>query len=542
MPRERSGSSAQLTIYMAKDTVRDQREALRAGVHVEPHEVSVESSTLGVLHIQSRTPKPPRWSSLFGGHLDQRVFGKVNSSAAVLLVNVDDRIFALTFGNGRHLIASEQFEERFGLRVTLNSIGENSLRSIDKRTFDAIARHSKEQASRDVSARDFGLDIEQDLLRAVTGTSADPSLGRRMAGMDALSVSVDVTLAELPSLLRAYNEKYLDDSYRLNFPWVEQIAEVTDAVARQRLDERLFELVQSGDTSNVWMAAPELLPWERVSGFRYGRGARNAEHHDINLGAFVNEIGGFGHVSPDSFRRRHVECVDVEGVEIERWSAYRCLYSEFECDDGSYLLSGGRWYRVARGFVAQVDAAIARIPNYDEALPVYDDETEGVYNARAAAESDGRIALMDRELVAYGGGYNRVEYCDLYTMDCDIIHVKRYGQASALSHLFAQGVVSGELFVGDPSFRAEVNRRLPATHRIADVSRRPNNADYRVVFAIVSESDEELRLPFFSRLNLKHAASRLEAFGYRVAMAKIAVADSTRRMKRYRSTGRVRSR
>ena len=56
------------------------------------------------------------------------------------------------------------------------------------------------------------------------------------------------------------------------------------------------------------------------------------------------------------------------------------------------------------------------------------------------------------------------EFCDLYTVDKDICHVKKYGQSGVLSHLFAQGVVSGELFRSDIKFRQKVNQKLPAPY------------------------------------------------------------------------------
>src|SRR2546425_6910223 len=38
----------------------------------------------------------------------------------------------------------------------------------------------------------------------------------------------------------------------------------------------------------------------------------------------------------------------------------------------------------------------------------------------------------------FRSGYSRVEFCDLYTDSQDIIHIKRYGGSSVLSHLFAR--------------------------------------------------------------------------------------------------------
>ena len=131
---------------------------------------------------------------------------------------------------------------------------------------------------------------------------------------------------------------------------------------------------------------------------------------------------------------------------------------------------------------------------------------------------------MDKKNIMYGGGQNRIEFCDLYAQGGDMIHVKRYGGSSVLSHLFAQGTMSGELFRTQSDFRGLVNARLPDSHKIPDHTASPDRDEYRVVFAIVSDQRTgELTIPFFSRLNLRSAATRLVAYGYRVAIKKIPV-------------------
>ena len=109
-----------------------------------------------------------------------------------------------------------------------------------------------------------------------------------------------------------------------------------------------------------------------------------------------------------------------------------------------------------------------------------------------------------------------------------MIHVKRYGGSSPLSHLFAQGVNSSELFQADRQFRTKVNERLQPSHRLADPDARPEARDYCVVFAIVSQSAGPLQIPFFSRLSLRHAIRRLDGYGYRVALTKIEVSEEKR--------------
>jgi uncharacterized protein (TIGR04141 family) len=115
----------------------------------------------------------------------------------------------------------------------------------------------------------------------------------------------------------------------------------------------------------------------------------------------------------------------------------------------------------------------------------------------------------------------------------DIVHVKRYGAASVLSHLFSQGLISGELFQTDVEFRRLVNAELPEDHRFHDINPRPPTDEYQVVFAVISDVPGDLSLPFFSRLNLKHAVRRLTGYGYRVSIAKIPVDDMYRLRERY---------
>lgn len=84
---------------------------------------------------------------------------------------------------------------------------------------------------------------------------------------------------------------------------------------------------------------------------------------------------------------------------------------------------------------------------------------------------------MDRRLVPYGGGYSRVEFCDVYAINKKMIHVRRYGGSSVLSHLFAQGLISGELFAFDGGFREKLNDELPDSHWLVDAVLRPNPQD-----------------------------------------------------------------
>jgi uncharacterized protein (TIGR04141 family) len=445
----------------------------------------------------------------------------------VLVVRVAGRFFATVFGYGRHLLKPGCWDENFGLRATLNSIEPNSIRSIDRKSFDAIARHTREEASREGSIEQFGLNIDQDLLRAVVGRPTDKQLGRRLAGMDALTAIVALELRDLPDQLERYLRQSRRQSYRRRFPWVEQISEVRDGWQRAELDDLLASRLGRGELEKCWLSVPVPIDWSQVGGFRYSMSERAETHDDIHLITFLPSLRNPESLGPEQLRRRAVYCVDLDGRHArDKWSVYQCLYAEIRHQGNVYLLTGGGWYRVAPGFVARVDGDVAQIPATVVPLPDYEHSSEVEYNRAVRRANRRELALMDRKNIPYGGGSSRIEFCDLYTRSRVMIHVKRYAGSSVLSHLFAQGVVSGTLFLQDADFRKAVNRQLPETHRVQRPDRRPPARSYEVAFAIISRSPRELQLPFFSKVNLRTAHQTLTGLGYRVTLTKIPVAAS----------------
>jgi len=524
-----------LTVYLAKQAIVDTRSILKAPDSLKHYPIA----QTGDLFVPLTASKQPKWAKFFGDYLPPTTFGQISSAGALFAIKHKNRVFALTFGTGRFQLKEDCWEERFGLRIALNCIGDNTVKSIDKHTLDPLARHTREQASREATASEFGLDIEQDLLRAVTGTPRDSGYGKWISGMDTLHIAVPVTIGGLPDLLDRIYEKYLDTSYQKTFPWVDQIAEVRDSSLQSALNGLLVERLRSGKKENTWMAVPDVIAWDTVGGFRFPSSGPRIEYHDVHLDHFLASLHHPTDIDEDLLKSKVVECLDEEGNPLHKWKAFRCLYCELDYNDDAYLLSGGNWYRVQRDFVNQVNSAVDQIPEYAHTLPEYDDQSEGDYVKRVAKADPVALAPMDGKMIVYGGGASKIEFCDLLTAKRDLVHIKRYGQSAALSHLFAQGLTSGELLQIDPDFRKALNARLPNGHRLSDPSKRPRQGEYRVVFAIVSDRPGPLVLPFFSRLNLKHAARRLEGYGFRVAKAKIQVADLRKKLQKIKSRRRA---
>jgi uncharacterized protein (TIGR04141 family) len=518
MPKK-AEKKRQLTIYLLREGLGE--EAIDLDKVADTVEVAVAGAGASQVYIKAPASNVPRWVSFFPSI--EALSGLFNaSSSALLLVPCSGRAFAISFGHGRYLLRLGSTEENFGLKVTLNAVSAEKIRSIDKKTFDAIASQTREQALTESPMAAFVLDGEQDVLRAVVGGPANPADGCRLAGRDALIVSGNINLSNLAGFLERYLSHSESDAYSVKFPWVDRVREERDRDRKEQLNAALIEKLRTGNLASCYLAVPEIIEWDRIEGFNY-LPEQEEPAFDLRLPELLDQTRAED-ISIEWLKSRHVRAMDPEGGQVQNWLLYRCLNAELVIDGRNYLLSNGRWYQIDADFVAQVDDYFRALPMASLDLPRFreNSESEADYNRRVANEVPG-LALVDRKLISYQGS-DRIEFCDLYSSSKQLIHVKRYGGSSVLSHLFAQGVVAASL-LHEPGFREKVNEQLPDSHRLP-VEGRLAADQYEIVYAIVSQSPHPLWIPFFSRVNLRQAVRQLHQRGFRVALAKVAtVAD-----------------
>jgi uncharacterized protein (TIGR04141 family) len=518
----RAATQRTLTIYLVNKALTDVQAIVRAGS--EHHEVIVNGRRMGDLFVKVGHPHPPPWVSFFSGAVDNLAAVQGMSTSAVLLVRTGGRSFAIAFGFGRSLLHPGVTDDRFGLKVTLNAVDPAQIRSVDRETLDSPAPHSQIQARVAANISEFGLDVDQDLLRAVTGIPRDKTLGKRLTGKDALRTTGPFTLDAIPVLLRRYLAESEKTEYRRQFPWLDHIQEVKNAVLRESLDEIVQEKLRQGEFDRMWLAVPERIEWQNVDGFSYRSAENAAQHPDIHLSTFIDSLREPATITIEAIKSRYrVYARSDNGDTIYEWPIYHCLYAEVEHNAKQYLLNSSTWYQVDTAFRDRIENSFRRVPRATCVLPnAEEDEIERQYSRRVA-ENNGTYALMDRNLIRYPDPRNPVEFCDLYSTDQEIIHIKPYAGSSTLSHLFAQGVTSGTLFAHDAGFRRAVNEKLPATHRLPHPQQPLAPKAYSVVYTIISGSQRPLTIPFFSKVTLHGAARTLRGIGYNVQITKIGV-------------------
>jgi len=520
-----------LSIYLIKEEFTDHESILKDKASLKSKDIR----DVGTFYYGDSTSYEPSWvSNFFSGQLKNlKIFSA--SAKAILLIEVEvtkrkKRIFAIPFGYGWTMLAPGSWEERFGLKTTLNIIESDGLRKIDKKNMSAVPKDTSEQLSRAGIVADFGIDTEQDLISAITGATKREEFGRTVSGKDSLSVSTKVNISSIVEFLKRCYERYISDDYKREFAWIDQISDVKNPALIEELYTKLIENIKNGNLDKTWMAVPEILNWEDVAGFKYTGRQKEEPVDDIRLPEFLASLSDDlrKDLSVGILKRRQIRCISASSEQVSHeWKAYDCLYCEIIDDskNKTYLLSNGKWYEIEKDFAEQTSKAYKQFRDSGSSvtLPEYSHKDENDYNTRTA-KADASFCCMDKKIITHGGEYSKIEFCDLLTKNKKIIHVKHYGGSSVLSHLFAQGVVSGELFLADAEFRGKVNKLLAKSHKLKDTKAKPRPDEYEIVFAIISGVDEPLDIPFFSKVSLRNAVRRLKTYGYNVSLVKVSKA------------------
>jgi uncharacterized protein (TIGR04141 family) len=523
MPRK--ARLQKLTLFLLKEGLA-REDALRNHDALSSHRVPTLHADQDALFVEAKPPHAPPWAAFLAPHVSGDLPTLVTaSSAGVLLVDVSGRLCAVTFGQGRHLLDPEAYEQDFGLKVVLNTVAPDQLKSVDAKTIDETTLHTRRDVSRDSSFAAFGLDVSRDLLRAVTGTPQDETLAQRLTGADALGLWTRAQVPDLPPLVSRLIDAYGSEAYKEHFDFVDFLRPEKRPGRLRELEQTLVDALNLRAIDDAHLAVPEALDWIDVEGLRFSTQHTDLEpDSDPRISVYLDtredEEINLERLKSDKM----IALRASDGQVLRQWSIYRCLVYEVILEGDLYVLSAGDCFRVSLDFKQRVYADANAIPRLGGLPPADAGTDEDAYNQKAAAAIGG--LCLDKKLV-YDDGPDKMEICDVLTRDRGLIHVKLRGSSSTLSHLFTQGVNSAERLLQDQDFRTKarevVEAENPAFTDLLPAIRPNDPRDYEVTFAVITRSKRAtpLTLPFFSVVSLRAAASRLRAFGFRVSVAEI---------------------
>lgn len=493
-----------------------------------------------VLFVGQLYTNPPSWLPFVEQHLNGEVGRVISSGAgAILILPVRDRLMAICFGHIHLALDDDAFERHFGLKVTLNSVPRDGIRSLDLATPDAVTFQKRVQASRDSDIQDFGVDMLRDLARVAGGTPTDQNFAKFLAGSDSLSITCRVGSDDLQEKCEQILAAYNAETYKADFAWIDNMQAVRDTDTILALDERLFEALQTlrhGGESDLHMAPPEVLDYEEGCLLHYnGFGGGGTQFHSLSIEDYVEELnrcdfkGDIKQVHEKHYIRAKTGSSEVFNTQ---WRVYQCFTFETTLGKGkeetSYVLFSGNWYCIERNFKQQVEQRFQQIPKIAVIGPTLCKNERELIAHLEEARPD-LLCLDQVKINPQGVRYANIEPCDFLSDTKQFIHLKDGHSSGPISHLWSQGIVSAEALIGDEAFRKKLRqvvrqRRAEALALLPAIQGKVARAEYTVVYGVMRKpyKDGSLDLPFFSKVSLQAAADRLEQLDIPMALEIIA--------------------
>jgi uncharacterized protein (TIGR04141 family) len=513
-----------LSLYMLKQEVRRPEDALARPIRTS---YVVQGLTNARLFLKRTRKDEPEWLAFLRPHLDHAPSRRATASLSALLIfQVDSRWFALAFGYGRALLDPGIAVSNFGLRVAINSVDPDALRSIDAKTLEELTVLTRRQLSRGSSITTFELDLNRDLVKSVRGRSMDTTFADQVSGSDALRLTSNIAFGDIEPRTRKAFELFNSKSYRDRFAWIDHVRPVSDPAEKTRLDQKLERVIAANAAGTIYLAAPSILDEDDFGGFQYlNRGTDVV--FDLRWEDYLNLKQGTPSLA--ALRRDRIGEISAASSDVIRqWRVYNGLVVELDIGDTRYVLSGGEWFGVDRTYARETRRLVEQYESTSLRLPAARlDEWEGAYNERVCQTLGDSARLMDRQPFRATESQDPIEFCDILLSTKKIIHVKRKSGSSTLSHLFNQGSVSGELLQADEGFRTEVRKSLASDPVFSGIipARDLQPSLYEIAYAIMAPPPRGNRhfLPFFSQVSFRRAAEHLSARGYEVSLTRVDV-------------------
>jgi uncharacterized protein (TIGR04141 family) len=518
------------TIFLLKDTVVNAAAALDPDKHTTQHALANGFPLPGTLFLGDQNANPPAWVAKLNPHLVQPIGNLITANvSAVLIVEYDQRLFALSFGHGRNLLRPTAWVRDFGLKATLNRVNAAKIRSMDSKVHEDLIVTTRRQTSKSSSVSSFELDVGRALLRGVVGDVDGNPAFVRLAGSDSLKVTGGLHFDELDDLLEEVMDAYEDTTYQQAFGWFDNIRQ-TDPANVDALDDLLVaSLNDLQNPTDAYLAPSEIVDWNDIHGFNYTYGNSGVTYDDLSIQQYLPlaRARNNNHVGVETLKRNRVKIrTNQDGEWIDQWSVYDCIVWETQFNNRTYVLFDGRWFEIEAAFAARVNQYVNGLIENTMAFPnAAAGQKEGPYNEQVAEDLVDIFACMDLVRFRPTGGATDIEFCDLLSAVGQLIHVKKRSSSATLSHLFSQGSVSTELFLEDAPLRNRIRARLQQFGYLAFVDlipvNRPLPSDYEIVYAVIARQGQHgwpPRLPFFSAVNLMHHASRIRQRGFHVSL------------------------
>ena len=508
-----------LSVYLVKEGLFEKEDIFENPDELDILETLPDGSPI---YYKASYVHAPSWLKSFFLKNDNDDMLQANSRVVLLKKKVfenEERVFALTFGYARFLFKANVLEEQFGLRIVLNTIQQNEIRKISKTSVGTNQKQSNEQLPKNSDISEFGFDINRDLMKNVSGKSEDEMFEKSMlTGGDIFSLTVGRDISNIDEFLEYCYHRYKDTTYQDKFAWIDNIKYVRDKSIIEQLDTKLIEEINNKNYTQVWMAVPEVVEWEDIKDFLISNDSNHYSDIEIDkvIASLRNPLTCVAQLQTKTIKAMSSRD-DTESVY--EWRAYNCIIAEITLNGCEYCLSNGKWYKINNDFSNEITRQYNEIQLFNEVFIDYNHKDEDAYNDALVNKLDNSL-LLHKYKITTGGQGNNIEPCDVLWNN-KIIHIKRNGGSSLLSHLFNQALVSSQMWL-DSGARQQLKDKMLAEGYPDVIPERFNSTDYEVVIAIINKFTEKRpKIPFFSKVAICFTIKNIKNYGFKVSIKNI---------------------
>jgi uncharacterized protein (TIGR04141 family) len=515
----------------------------------------------------ARVRSAPMWQEFLSREVQTLVFEEPPTSyGAIVFCAIDDvddssmRWVAWCFGSGSRTLQRSSQDPRFGLTIALNMIGAPKLpatsdvvpaqrhsrgpqfREMRYRTTSPYFQQTGHRAARDIPLDGFRIDRASDLIASIGGRADHSAFASSVLGGRSLRFRTDLTqLTELSVLSTELLELSRSRVYAESLRWVDNIRLIEDEFLISLVRDHLIQGLRSEPVpATIDAILPDdLLEVEDERAIRfilYPREQRmKASRHNLTIEAVASRMRNTS--DPVGLLNTELRFLDDTTDLVGKVRLLDCICADMIVDEDQYLAYDGDFYKVDRDFVQRIDNELSELQISMIEFPDYNGETEPQYIERIRKQDAARFIVLDRQLIQLDGEYG-IEASDLVS-DCGaLVHLKRKGKSSTLSHLFLQAANSCELLRRSLAARrqlAELVRSRASSsvlaQEIAQIhTARLSGNGLEVVFGFLGDwsGRSVTSLPLFSRISLVYESRKVAGLGFKPTIALIGQPENRR--------------
>ncbi len=471
-----------------------------------------------------------KWATDLARYTGQDLDPHNDTAAAVLLLQVDDHIYALCYGMGHHLLDYGTVEPGFGLQYLARVADVDDLRSVTRHTIDRRALIDRRSIPSGGDVRAFGLAELGTVVSKVVGRRVSDPAGKSVTirGADALNLPLARDPDELIKELTAVGATLTQP---ITHPDLELLTRLTPLqprhAQRKNLDARLTAALRGEAHERLGTG----WPWEQSDEFGAVDTVKllHVPHtEDVDLPWLsIDDLRRIVEQSPsrnplDLLRTVKVMLMDDDDTALSpQIPALKWIAFETRIDDKLYFFHDGRWFAVAQDYESQVREEASRIlgARSSLALPAWTDGTDEKDYNKLVGSQNPRYLVLDRDLIRTTVHPRGIEHCDLLGPDDEFIHVKRLQGSDDASHLFAQVHVATDQLLYDAEGRRALADKVAAR---SGGNRTAPESPTKIVLAVGGRGKLRVDDLFtFSQVTLVRLSHHLETRGIQVEVIAI---------------------